>query len=227
MKLYIDDADTKKIRELMNYLPIDGITTNPTIIARSARPPFEVLREIREIIGHGRDLHVEVLRRDCEGMIEEAHRILRILGDDTYIKIPVTPDGYRAIRALSEEGVRVTATAILSPMQAFLAAKAGASFVAPYVNRIDEMGYDGEGVALSIREMLAVHEYPCEVLAASFKNSMQIKSLCEEGIECVTAPPDVLEALIFNPSTDVSVDRFEQNFRRAYGEDATMLTVPE
>ena len=227
MKLYIDDADTAKIRELDAIFPVDGVTTNPTILARSGRSPFEVLREIREILGPGRDLHVEVLSRDCEGMVQEARRICRILGDETYIKVPVTPEGYKAIRALSEDGFRVTATAILSPMQAFLAAKAGAAFVAPYVNRIDEMGYDGEGVALSIQQMLELHDYPCEVLAASFKNSQQIQSLCEEGIDCVTAPPDVIEALIFNPSTDVSVDRFENNFRKAYGEDATMLTVPE
>ena len=140
MKLLIDDADVSKIKALYSYYPVDGVTTNPTILAKSGKKPYEVLKEIREFIGENADLHVQVVSRTAEEMVQEAQVIREKLGANTFIKVPVVKEGVKAIKILSAQGVKITATAIYTPMQAYLAAKAGADFAAPYVNRIDNLG---------------------------------------------------------------------------------------
>ena len=158
MKLIIDDADVNAIKRLVEYYPVDGVTTNPSILAASGRQPFEVLREIRDIIGPDMELHAQVVARDAEGMVADGKRIVAELGENTFPKVPSVPEGFKAIRMLAAEGIRTTATAIYTPMQAFLAAKAGASYAAPYINRIDNMGYDGVGVAMEIHDIFARRE---------------------------------------------------------------------
>ena len=143
MKFIIDDANIKAIKHLYEYFPVDGVTTNPSILAKSKRQPYEVLKEIRDFIGEKADLHVQVVSKRAEDMVEEAGTILERLGQNTFIKVPTTAEGLKAMKQLSKQGVGITATAIYTPMQAFLAAKAGASYAAPYVNRIDNLGADG------------------------------------------------------------------------------------
>ena len=137
MKFIIDDADIAKIKDIYNTFAVDGVTTNPSILAKSGRQPYEVLTEIREFIGPAAELHVQVIAPDAEGMVRDGHRIVEVLGKNTYVKVPTTKGGLRAMKLLHAEGIRVTATAIYTRMQAFLAAKAGADYAAPYVNRID------------------------------------------------------------------------------------------
>ena len=137
MKLIIDDANIEKVREIWDLYPCDGVTTNPSILAKSKRPPYEVLSELREIVGKDGELHVQVVSKDAEGMVKEANVIRERLGANTFVKIPTTPQGLKAMRELAPQGVNITATAIYTLMQAFLAAKAGAKYTAPYVNRID------------------------------------------------------------------------------------------
>ena len=169
MKLLIDDANIDEIRRLYDLYPIDGVTTNPSILAKSGRQPYDVLKEIREFIGEEADLHVQVIAKDAEGMIEDAHRIVKELGQNTYVKIPCIPEGFKAMKALKKEGICTTGTAIYTAMQAYLAAKSGASYAAPYVNRIDNMGYNGVGVAKEIQDIFEIHGLDCGILAASFR----------------------------------------------------------
>lgn len=142
MKLIIDDANLDTIKGLYEYFPVDGVTTNPTILAKEGKNPYEVLMAIREFIGPDAELHVQVVGKNADLIYEEAHMIRKRLGNNTFIKVPVTREGLKAIKVLKKNGFPVTATAIYTHMQAFLAGKAGADYAAPYVNRIDNLGVD-------------------------------------------------------------------------------------
>ena len=222
MKLIIDDAHIDKIRKIYEYYPVDGVTTNPTILAKSGRQPYEVLREIREFIGDEAELHVQVTARAAEGMVEDAHKIIKELGKNTFVKIPSVPEGFKAMMALHGEGVKLTATAIYTPMQAFLAAKAGADYAAPYINRIDNMGYNGIKVARDIHDIFRNNGFKTEVLAASFKNSQQLLELCEYGVGASTVSPEVIFNLVKNEAITSAIDDFIADFEGLVGEGKTM-----
>ncbi|WP_320957391.1 fructose-6-phosphate aldolase [Enterocloster asparagiformis] len=224
MKFIIDDADIAKIKDIYNTFAVDGVTTNPSILAKSGRHPYEVLTEIREFIGPDAELHVQVIAPDAEGMVRDGHRIVEVLGKNTYVKVPTTKEGLRAMKLLHAEGIRVTATAIYTRMQAFLAAKAGADYAAPYVNRIDNLGGDGVKTAQDIHDIFRKNGLDCQVLAASFKNSQQVQELCEYGIGAATISPDVIEALIKNDSVAMAVEAFVKDFEGLCGKGVTMET---
>ena len=154
MKLFIDDANIEAIKRLCDLYPIDGVTTNPSILSKQNRNPEEVLKEIREIIGEDGILFAQAIPTDAEGMVKDAEAIVRVLGKNTVVKIPCIPEGFKAIRILKQKGISTCGTVVYTPMQAYLAAKAGASYVAPYVNRIDNMGYDGIYVTKQIHDIL-------------------------------------------------------------------------
>ena len=223
MRLLIDDANIEKIRRILEYYPCDGVTTNPSILAKTGRPPYEVLQEIRALIGPRGELHVQAISADAEGMLAEAEKITRILGKNTYIKIPAIPEGIKAMKALKAAGYRVTATAIYTPMQAYLSAKAGVDYVAPYINRIDNLGADGIATAKMIHNILVNNGYETKVLAASFKNSQQVQALCEAGVGAATANPDIIEGLIRNQSVAAAVEAFVADFQKLCGDGKTML----
>ena len=212
MKLCIDSADTVKIRTLYEMLPVDGVSTNPTILARANRNPYDVLKEIREIIGED-ELFVQAVSTEAEKMVHEAERILSALGERTLIKIPCMPEGYKAMKLLSERHIRFIGTAVYTPMQGILAAKCGAEYVAPYVNRIDNMGYDGVHVAGVIHEAIVANKLTHSgLLAASFKNARQVLELITLGVKGVTVSPDILEAMMSNASVDAAVTQFQKDF---------------
>lgn len=217
MKLIIDDADMERIRQIYEFYPVDGVTTNPSILAKCRRNPYEVLREIRTFIGEEAELHVQAVSREAEGMLKEAKRIVSELGENTFVKIPAVPEGFRAMKMLREEGISVTATVVYTPMQAFLAAKSGASYAAPYINRIDNMGYDGVQTAKNIHDIFRNNRLEAEVLAASFKNSRQLLELCKYGIGAATAAPDVIEGLTKNQAVTAAIDNFIEDFERLTG----------
>ena len=222
MKLLIDDANTAGIRRLYDYYPIAGVTTNPSILAKSGRQPYDVLEEIRSIIGSDADLHVQTVAGDTEGILRDAHAILRRLGDNTLVKIPCVPEGFRAMKKLHEEGVRLTGTAVYTPMQAYMAAMCGAEYVAPYVNRIDNMGFDGVAVVKQIQDIFDNNALECGILAASFKNSQQLLELCAYGIASATVSPDVIDGLFSNPAIPAAVDAFTKDFEKLTGAGKTM-----
>lgn len=222
MKFIIDDANVEAIKNLYEYFPVEGVTTNPSILAKSRRSPYEVLEEIREFIGKDADLHVQVISKNAADMVTEAVEIQERLGENTFIKVPTTREGLKAMKLLSAKGVKITATAIYTPMQAFLAAKAGAAYVAPYVNRIDNLGADGIGTVKKIHDIFQNNGFKTEVLAASFKNSQQVLDLCAYGIGAATIAPDVIEGLIKNDAVTSAVDAFTNDFEGLCGKSKTM-----
>ena len=222
MKLIIDDAHIEQIKRIYKFYPVDGVTTNPTILAASGRKPYDVLKEIREFIGADAELHVQVVAKTCDDMIEDAHRIQAELGKNTFVKIPSIEEGFRAMQILKSEGANITATAIYTPMQAFLAAKAGASYAAPYINRIDNMGYDGVSIAQHIHDIFRNNNLNANVLAASFKNSQQLLELAEYGIGAATASPDVIFSLVKNDAITSAINVFIRDFEKLVGEGKTM-----
>lgn len=222
MKFLIDDAHIEQIKKIYEFYPVDGVTTNPTILYKVGRNPLDVLKEIRKFIGENAELHVQATAKNAEGMVEDAHFILNQLGKNTFIKIPAVEEGFKAIKILVSENINVTATAIYSPMQAFLAAKAGASYAAPYVNRLDNLGYDGVQIAKDIHDIFCKNDFDTKVLAASFKNSQQLLELCKYGVGGATAAPDIISSLAKNKVVESAVEDFLTDFSKLVGEGKTM-----
>ncbi|MBW4827992.1 MAG: fructose-6-phosphate aldolase [Clostridiaceae bacterium] len=216
MELFLDTGNLKEIKELNSILSIDGVTTNPTLVAKENKKTIQLLEEIYNIIGEDKIVHVQVISTDFEGMVEEA-RFLNNLYKNIHIKIPVTKEGFKAIKELSKEGIKITATAVFTPNQGFLAAKAGAKYVAPYVNRLDNISGDGINVVKDILTILKEYNFDCKVLGASFKNAQQVLNILKYGIQSITIPEDVAKALMDHPLTDYSVDKFVSDWERAFG----------
>lgn len=225
MKLIIDDANIEKIKNIYSFYPVDGVTTNPTILSKVDRDPLSVLKEIREFIGDEQELHVQATAMNAEGMVEDAHKIIEVLGKNTYIKIPAIKEGFKAMKILKKEDIRITATAIYAPMQAFISAKCGADYVAPYINRIDNLGYNGIGVAKQIQNIFNSNCLDTKILAASFKNSQQILELCEYGIGAATIAPEVIDNLVNNQCVNHAVNDFIKDIESLIGKGKTMKDV--
>ena len=222
MKFFIDDANVEKIRRIYEYYPVDGVSTNPSILARSGRDPYEVLGEIRSIIGEDGELFVQATSATAEGMVEEAHSIAEVLGKNTLVKIPCVPEGFKAMKQLKREGIRFIGTAVYTAMQGVLAAKCGAEYVAPYVNRIDNMGFDGVQVARDIHDAITANGLDSGILAASFKNSQQVLELIKYGVKAVTASPDVIDGFVKNAAIDAAIAQFTKDFQGLVGEGKSM-----
>ena len=227
MKFLIDDADIERIKKIYHFYPVDGVTTNPSILAKCGRPPYEALKDIRAFIGNQAELHVQVVSTTADAMVEEGRKIERTLGNNTFVKIPAVPEGLRAMQILKSEGYRITATAIYTPMQAYLAAKAGADYAAPYVNRIDNLGGDGVTTTKKIQDIYTRNGMTTKILAAGFKNSQQVQELCEYGISCMTISSDVIENLIRNANVTAAVNDFVADFESLCGPGKTMLNCEE
>lgn len=223
MKLLIDDAHIDNIRTLYEYYPIDGVTTNPTILSKCDRDPYTVLQEIRDFIGADAELHVQAVSRTAEDMVKEAHKITAVLGNHTYVKIPSVKEGFKAMKQLKRDGIHITATAVYTLPQAFLAAKCGADYVAPYVNRIDNLGYDGIETVKEIQDMLVNNHFETGILAASFKNTRQVMSLVTYGIAAATLSPDLFHGMDNNKTVESAVDVFISDFESRRGTGKTML----
>lgn len=216
MELIIDSANTKTIQHLLEYYPIDGVTTNPSIIVKERREFIPLLQEIRSIIGNDMMLHVQVLSQTAEKMVEEAIQNQEQIKGNYFAKIPVTPEGIKAIKELKTRGVKTTATTIYTPMQAYLAAKAGAEYVAPYVNRIENLTGNGIQVVREIVTIIENDHFSTKVLAASFKNAHQVQEVCLAGSHAVTASGEIIEALLTHPSTPNDVAKFKEEWESFY-----------
>ena len=215
-KILIDSADIKKAREIEKYYTIAGITTNPTILSKIEGPLEDKLKELKEFTYGKYEVHIQTTESEVEKIVEEAKKLRDYFGESFYIKIPVTKAGLEAIKLCSKENIRVTATAILTPMQALAAAKNGANYVAPYVNRMENVGQDAKEAILEISNLLI--DYPTEILAASFKNVKQVQDILRCGAEAVTIAPKIIEASIWHPYTDKSVFDFEKDWGNRFGD---------
>ena len=223
MELILDTADLEAIRELNDLYAVDGVTTNPTIITKSGKSFEEIRDGLMEILSPEQKLFIQVVATDFAGIMAEARYICSLRPENTYVKIPVTRDGMRAIKACKAEGMGVLATAIYSASQGFMAAKNGADYLAPYVNRMCNLG-DGVGEVVRLQAMLEQAKLPTKILAASFKNVEQVNELLENGIEAVTIPVDVAFNMLDIPSTPMAVDDFSRNWQAAYGR-TTLLSA--
>jgi len=215
-KILIDSADIKKAREIEKYYTIAGITTNPTILSKIEGSLEDKLKELKEFTYGKYEVHVQTTESEVEKIVEEAKKLRDYFGESFYIKIPVTKSGLEAMKLCSKEDIRVTATAILTSMQALAAAKNGANYVAPYVNRMENVGQDAKEAILEISNLLI--DYPTEILAASFKNVKQVQDILRCGAEAVTIAPEIIEASIWHPYTDKSVFDFEKDWGNRFGD---------
>ena len=215
-KILIDSADIKKAREIEKYYTIAGITTNPTILSKIEGTLENKLKELKEFTYGKYEVHIQTTESEVEKIVEEAKKLRDCFGESFYIKIPVTKAGLEAMKLCSKEDIRVTATAILTPMQALAAAKNGANYVAPYVNRMENVGQDAKEAILEISNLLI--DYPTEILAASFKNVKQVQDILRCGAEAVTIAPEIIEASIWHPYTDKSVFDFEKDWGNRFGD---------
>lgn len=224
MKLLVDTADAGDIRLAAENFPIVGVTTNPTLLARACADPVARLHEIREIIGNGCELHIQltVPTDDFERAVAEGRAIDAAFGDNVCIKVPVSQSGLRVTEALTSAGVAVTETAVFTPAEALLAARAGAKYVAPYVNRLIEAGEDGIGVVTDIRRLFDLHRLPCEILAASFHELRQVCAAALAGAHCATLSYGMLRSMASHPLTDKAIAGFGSDWKAAFG-DATLL----
>ena len=207
-----DTAEVGEIRDLFNYLPMEGVTTNPTILYKSKKKLSKIIPEILEIIG-GKMIHIQTLSDVSEDILREAKRYKEYfqLGDNYFVKIPVTKEGIKAMKMVKDAGMNVTATAIFSQQQALIAAKAGADFVAPYVNRLDNISSHGVEVVADIVKTFDIYNISCKVLGASFKNVDQIYRVSLAGCHSITASYEVLQALYKHPMTDMGVADFTKD----------------
>lgn len=218
MLYMLDTADVSAIRHCNEFYPLAGVTTNPSIIAKEKKDFWPLLEEIRAIIGNEKMLHVQVTAKRAEDIVAEAKLLKERLGGAFYAKIPISEEGLKATMMLNKIGIKVTMTAIFSPAQAMLAAEAGASFVAPYVNRLDNIIADGTNVVHEIVEEFKLHGLSTKVLAASFKNAEQVHKCALGGCHSVTVSADIIKALITLPMTDGAIAGFERDWKAVYGE---------
>lgn len=212
-----DTANIDEIKELFNYFPMEGVTTNPNILSHEQKSLSTVIPLIQECI-KDKMLHIQTISHLAEDILQEAKRYRDYfnLGDNCYVKIPVTKEGYKAIRLVKDAGMKVTATAIFTQQQALIAAKAGADFVAPYVNRLDNISSHGIDVVRDIVETFKSYQLNCKVLGASFKNVDQIYRVSMVGCHAVTASYEVLDAIMKHPMTDKGVIDFEKDGKHLY-----------
>lgn len=212
MKFFVDTADTNDIRELAETGLLDGVTTNPSLIHKSGRDFLEVVREICSITPG--PVSAEVVALDHAGMMREAE-ILRKLADNVAVKVPLTIDGLKTCKALTDDGTMVNVTLCFSANQALLAAKAGATFVSPFVGRHDDIGFDGMSLISDIRLIYDNYDFGTEILVASVRHPVHVLESAKLGADVMTAPPSVIRALVKHPLTDKGIEGFMADWAKS------------
>ena len=206
MKFFIDTAEVGEIRSAHELGLVDGVTTNPSLIAKSGRDFKEVVTEISGIVDG--PISAEVISLDADGMVEEALELIKINKEKIVIKVPMTSEGLKATRRLSEKGIKTNVTLVFSSLQALLAAKAGATYVSPFVGRLDDIGHDGmEGID-QIRTIFDNYGYTTEIIVASVRSPQHILQAGLIGADICTIPYSVMQQLVKHPLTDVGIEKF-------------------
>jgi transaldolase len=212
MKLFIDSGNIKDIETLAAIGIIDGVTTNPTLLAKEPGDYRQNLKRICEIVNG--PVSGEVVSTDFAGMMREGHDIAKI-DSRMIVKTPLTREGIKACKALSSEGIRVNVTLVFTPTQALLAAKAGATFVSPFVGRLDDISTNGMGIVKEIVEIFDNYDYKTEVLVASCRHPIHILEAARMGADICTCPPAVIDALFNHPLTNIGLERFIKDWEKA------------
>jgi TalC/MipB family fructose-6-phosphate aldolase len=218
MELLFDTANTEEIEKYLGYYPITGVTTNPSILKSEGKVKFfDHLRAIRSIIGEDKTLHVQTLAANADEILAEASAILKNVDDSVYIKIPTTEQGLKAMMALKARSVNVTATAIYTKFQGFAAIMAGADFIAPYCNRMDNLDVDFEDCIFAYRQVIDNNDSACKILAASFKNIAQVNRAFLAGAHSATVQPSMLHACFEMAAVDKAVSDFQADWESVQG----------
>ncbi len=212
MKFFVDTADTGEIELLAATGLLDGVTTNPSLIAKSGKNFLEVIAAIAKLVDG--PVSAEVVATDADGMLREAAKLLT-LGDNITIKVPLTMDGLRACKTLSDDGVMVNVTLCFSATQALLAAKAGAAFVSPFVGRHDDVGFDGMALIQDIRTIYDNYAFDTEILVASVRHPVHVLQAAKIGADVATMPPAVIRALANHPLTDRGLEGFSTDWAKS------------
>ena len=212
MKIFLDTASLKEIREGASWGVVDGVTTNPSLLAKEAGDPEEILLEICKTVDG--PISAEVVATDAEGMIREGRHWASV-HENIVVKCPCTVDGLKATKVLTADGHRVNMTLIFSPTQALLAAKAGARFVSPFVGRLDDIATPGMQLVSEIVEIFNNYDFDCEVLAASLRHPMHVVEAARIGSHIGTMPLSVLTSLLKHPLTDIGLARFLADWEKA------------
>jgi transaldolase len=209
MQLFLDTTDVAVLRELAETGLVDGVTTNPSLIAKSGRPMAEVIAEICGVVEG--PVSAEVAATDAAGMIAEGEHLAKI-ADNVVVKVPLTWEGLKATRELALNGTLVNVTLCFSVAQALLAAKAGAAFISPFIGRLDDAGEDGMDLIEAIRVVYDNYEFDTEILAASIRNPLHVERAAVAGADCATIPPAVFRELIKHPLTETGLDQFNKDW---------------
>ena len=219
MEYLLDTANLANIRKYNEYLPITGVTSNPSIVKKEGNISFfKHMREIRSVIGMEKTFHIQVTATTVDGMLKDADAILNKVDDKVYVKVPVTLDGLKVIKTLKTQGVNVTGTAIYTVNQGLLAMEAGADFIAPYYNRMENLSIDPVDVISSFAQMIDMYGYDTKILAASFKNIGQVNNAFMAGAQTATMDPSIIEAALAMPSIGQAVVDFNKDWSSIFGD---------
>jgi transaldolase len=210
MKFFIDTADVKEIREAHDLGLVDGVTTNPSLIAKSGRKFKDVIKEIVSIVDG--PISAEVIALDAPGMIKEGKELAKI-HKNIVVKLPMTPEGLKACKALTDKGIKTNVTLIFTSMQALLAAKAGATYVSPFVGRLDDISQDGMGIIEEIRAIFDNYGYTSEIIVASIRNPIHVLNSALIGADICTIPYSVMLQLSKHPLTDAGIKKFLEDWK--------------
>lgn len=212
MRFFLDTANVEDIRSAFELGVITGVTTNPSIISKEGKPFTTVLKEISQIVGDSY-IFCEVVSMEADGMVKEAKE-LQSVHSNLIIKIPMCAEGLKAVSRLKKEGIRTCVTLIFSSCQALLAANAGASFVAPFVGRVDDIGWDGCELVAEIAEIFAVQDMKTEIVVASTRHPMHIANIARAGADIATVPYKVIKQMIEHPLTKNGLDKFMEDWEK-------------
>ena len=216
MKIFLDTANLKSIRMYNDMGLLDGITTNPTLLSKEGGDPHKTMEEICSIIKG--DVSLEVVSTEYSGMMDEGRR-LRKYGNNVVVKCPMTPDGLKACKSLTAEGIPVNVTLVFSANQAVLAAKTGAKYVSPFIGRLDDIGQDGMGLIREIHQIFQNYKFKTQILVASIRHPVHVVDAAKIGADVVTLPPDVLGKMLKHPLTDIGLKTFLADWEKLKAED--------
>lgn len=212
MKIFMDTANVEEIAKFVDWGVVYGVTTNPSLIAKSGRTQDEVIPEIAKLVAG--PVSAEVISTECDGMVEEARKLVKI-ADNIVIKIPCIPEGLKAVKILSAEGIKTNVTLVFSMAQALLAARAGASYVSPFIGRLDDIGEDGVHLVENIVKAFKLYGINTEVIAASIRNLEHVEKVMLTGCQIATIPTKVLEQMIIHPLTDKGLAQFMADYQNS------------
>jgi transaldolase len=219
MKIFLDTANIDSIKKYNDMGLVDGITTNPTLLSKEKGNPAEIMRQIVKIVKG--PVSLEVVGTTTDEMIEEAHR-LKKYGQNVVVKIPMIPDGLKAVKKLKDEGIQTNVTLIFSANQAVLAAKAGAAYVSPFIGRLDDAGQEGMQVIREIVEIFKNYQFDTNVLVASVRHPLHVIEAGKIGAQMVTLPPDILGKMLTHPLTDKGLSAFLSDWEKVKNENPNL-----